>query len=192
MSAEGLHAQCNQFIKILPSFYRRNSLNKQENTKNKLWSHNSYTQYINYLHSLLMNQICPLTPEVTWATGHWSLLRCTFSLRRRSGSDLWPVQRSEFKVHSTTRVTYAHLTLSAGYSQTDEGKVITFSFCNAFIYCEWAKLVIMEEIVQGKILLCVIIIYEPYVLPDCGSVWQWWGFNQTQMDISVWNGDYSV
>lgn len=70
-----------------------------------------------------------------------SLLRSTtFSSLQRSGSALWPVQGSKFKVHSTCRITYAHLTLGAvGYSQTDEGKVITFSCIpfNGLLYCQW-------------------------------------------------------
>lgn len=54
-------------------------------------------------------------------------------------------------MHSTTRVTYAHLTLSAvGYSRPDEGKVITFSSMDSFPVNGRAKLVIMEEIVQGE------------------------------------------
>lgn len=73
--------------------------------------HCIYCSFPVVLSHLLSNW--PLLAPLLWDFALW-----------RSGSALWPVQRSELKVHSATRVTSAHLTLIAiGYSQTNEGKV---------------------------------------------------------------------
>ncbi len=108
------------------------------------------------------------TAEVTSATGQWSLLHSlACSSLWRSGSALWPPQRSEFKVHSTTRVTYAHLTLictglfSDWWEESDYDQLFS-SIMSSFTVNDRAKLVIIEETLSGKSLSCDIIMYDPF------------------------------
>ncbi len=59
-----------------------------------------------------------------------------------------------------------------GYSQTDEGKVITICYSprvmDSFTVNDRAKLVIIEEIVQGETLWCDIIMYDPLCVTVVG------------------------
>lgn len=59
-----------------------------------------------------------------------------------------------------------------GYSQTDEGKVITICYrpcvMDSFTVNDRAKLVIIEEIVQGETLSCDIIMYDPLCVTVVG------------------------
>lgn len=133
----------------------------------------------------------PLTPEVTWATGHWSpLCSTTCSSLWRSGSALWPARRSEFKVHSATRVTYGHSAFICRGSLRDrwgEGdQSVPFPrVMDSFTVNDRAKLVIIEQSAQWKTFLVTLLCMIPYALPDCGRVCTWQHFNQLWNNISL-------
>lgn len=130
----------------------------------------------------------PLTPEVTWATGHCSAPPLALLCGGQDQPPGLPRGQSSKCILPPGSLMVIWPPYAEGYSQTDEGKEITICYrprvMDSFTVNDRAKLVIIVEIAQGVpllILLCMI----PYVLPDCSWVWLWLDFNQLQQYINL-------
>lgn len=95
---------------------------------------NSHTQPIYHPHSLLMTQTTsPLTPEVTWTTGHWSVPWLPPLYGGQDQPSGLPRGQS-----SKCLSPEPHLTIMRLFSDWWK-RVINLlpSACNGLIYCEW-------------------------------------------------------